>query len=220
MMTAFVELPRHEFDALVQETKESVRVIGSVYDALYNARRAILNAFASASGVPTFEDPLGWAATSGDLRRALDNAAAVMRRTLRDLGTHIGEPRSLSILQDEVLQWQQRNFPGQRSHEPALGVPEEAGELWEAAFQLLSLGRLSALVGRLCHAELKLEQSIRGTPDELQAKLEDAIGDLVIFVVDLCNTRGLDLQRIVDRTWEAVSKRDWQRDPVAGGSHA
>lgn len=124
--------------------------------------------------------------------------------------------RTLSDLQQEVLAWQRHNFPDQRSHEPTLGVAEEHGELWEAALGLISLGGLSALVGRVCHAELKLTQAIRGTREELEARLEDAIADLVIFVVNLCNTRGIDLQRIVDRTWEEVRLRDWKRDPLRG----
>jgi NTP pyrophosphatase (non-canonical NTP hydrolase) len=132
----------------------------------------------------------------------------------RGPGPHV---RTIAELQTEVLRWQRHNFPDQCSHEPALGVPEELGELWEAALGLISLGGLSALVGRVCHAELKLQQSIRGTREELQARLEDAIGDLVIFLVNLCNTRGLNLQRIVDRTWSEVSKRDWKRDPLKGG---
>jgi NTP pyrophosphatase (non-canonical NTP hydrolase) len=126
-------------------------------------------------------------------------------------------PLSLGELQEQVHAWQLHNFPEQRSHEPALGVPEELGELWEAVLGLINFGALSAVVGRVCHAELKLGQSIRGTREELAARLEDAIGDLVIFLVNLCNTRGLDLQRIVDRTWAEVSKRDWKKDPLGGG---
>lgn len=130
----------------------------------------------------------------------------------------LSEPKlTIRQLQRDLGVWQRRNFPNATKLEPVVGVAEELGEAFDAVLQLISFGKLGALVGRVCHAGLKSEQGIRGTPEELRAKLEDAIGDLFIFLVNLCNLFELDLQAIVNDTWLTVSKRNWREDPIAGG---
>lgn len=94
--------------------------------------------------------------------------------------------------------WQRKNFPAQTWVENLLGVQEELGEL--------------------AHALLKQMQGIRGTPEVHEAEARDAVGDILIFLAGLCNTRDWDMQDIVQETWRKVQRRDWQTDPLGGGS--
>lgn len=66
-------------------------------------------------------------------------------------------------------------------------------------------------VGRLAHALLKQKQGIRGTKEEHEAKAKDAVGDIVIFLLDVCNRRGWSFAEIVAETWAEVRKRDWTK---------
>lgn len=106
---------------------------------------------------------------------------------------------NFELLQNGVKIWTRQNFgkPEDRaSHQPLLGVSEEVGEL--------------------CHAHLKAEQGIRGTPEELEAKAKDAVGDILIYLADYCNLRGFDMQEIIEQTWLEVRKRDWKKNSKTG----
>lgn len=102
----------------------------------------------------------------------------------------------LSKLQKVAFKWQKRNFPDSTWAAVYMGVVEELGEL--------------------SHALLKQEQGIRGTRDELEAKAKDAVGDMVIYLLNLCSLRGWDFQEILDDTWQQVSKRDWTKNRSDG----
>lgn len=111
-------------------------------------------------------------------------------------------PLNLTDLQGEVRAWTEKNFQNRKNHQPLLGICEEVGEL--------------------CHAQLKGEQGIRHTPEEIRGLKCDAIGDIVIYLVDYCNIQGIDLEQAIWNAWyEEVSRRDWTKpntkDPVAGG---
>ena len=99
-------------------------------------------------------------------------------------------------LQTEQRQWVEHNFPGRDWTQPFMGVVEEVGEL--------------------SHALLKQRQGIRGTHAEHEAAAKDAVGDIVVFLADLCSARGWDFQTIVDETWAEVRQRDWQADRMEG----
>ena len=101
---------------------------------------------------------------------------------------------SLSQMQKEQLEWAKRNFDNQRPYQPILGATEEVGEL--------------------AHAYLKMEQGIRGTKEEHVAAMKDAVGDCVIFLMDLCNQMGWDFETIVEETWNHVKKRNWKADSL------
>lgn len=104
---------------------------------------------------------------------------------------------SLKQIQKEQHLWSMHNFGFRDPVEPLLGVQEEVGEL--------------------SHAHLKYLQKIRNTTREvfeLQAK--DAIGDIVIFLMDYCNSHGWDLEEIVSSTWDVVKQRDWKKFPKNG----
>jgi NTP pyrophosphatase (non-canonical NTP hydrolase) len=73
--------------------------------------------------------------------------------------------------------WVKHNFGDRPAHWPLLGIGEELGEL--------------------SHAQLKMEQGIRGTREEHLEKQKDAIADVVVFAADYCSSMGWDLQDIV-----------------------
>jgi NTP pyrophosphatase (non-canonical NTP hydrolase) len=110
------------------------------------------------------------------------------------------EPRetlSFRMLQTEQRAWVNHNFPGREWMQPFMGVVEEVGEL--------------------SHALLKQLQGIRGTHDRHEANAMDAVGDIIVYLADLCSARGWDMQDIIETVWDSVKKRDWQKDKINGG---
>jgi NTP pyrophosphatase (non-canonical NTP hydrolase) len=105
---------------------------------------------------------------------------------------------NLSDLQEEHKDWLEHNFPGQRQHEPLLGLMEEVGEL--------------------AHAHLKHEQGIRGLADQDLAytKKKDAVGDIVIYLASYCTANHIDLEQAVGLAWHEVKNRDWIEHPEKG----
>ena len=99
---------------------------------------------------------------------------------------------NLAQIQKEQEEWAGRNFTNRKLHQPILGATEEVGEL--------------------AHAYLKMEQGIRGTRQQHEVAMKDAIGDCVIFLMDLCNQMGWNFEEIVETTWAHVKKRDWKAD--------
>lgn len=79
-------------------------------------------------------------------------------------------PETIADLQDSIYDWQIYNFGEQDKELTLLGVYEEAGEL--------------------CHAQLKMEQGIRGTSDTLEAEMRDAIGDIMIYSMNFLSSIG------------------------------
>lgn len=97
-------------------------------------------------------------------------------------------------MQKENGEWVKRNFSETwidgDPRDPVLGMAEEVGEL--------------------SHAVLKKRQLIRGTPEEHDEAAKDAIGDVFVYAMDVCNRMGWDLEDIMRDTWEkVVRKRDW-----------
>ena len=103
----------------------------------------------------------------------------------------------LSELQRAHRRWLDHNFPNQKPHEALLGLAEEVGEL--------------------SHAHLKFEQGIRGyTETKYREEAGDAIGDVIIYLASYCNTNGFNLQLEMNKAWNQVKSRDWQKDPENG----
>jgi NTP pyrophosphatase (non-canonical NTP hydrolase) len=103
-------------------------------------------------------------------------------------------------LQDEHREWVDRNFPGSKDNQyhPFLGLVEEVGEF--------------------AHVFLKSEQGIREgrNLEQIQALKEDAVGDIIIYLADLCTKHGIDMQDAIDKTWGEVQKRDWNKNKTDG----
>jgi NTP pyrophosphatase (non-canonical NTP hydrolase) len=109
---------------------------------------------------------------------------------------------TFKTLQDEVAEWTTSNFAntkfGPRGDiHPFMGVVEEVGEL--------------------SHALLKSEQGIRGTQEEHEAAAKDAVGDIYVYLADLCGRKGWDSQAIIEEVWaKVVQKRNWNANPQTG----
>jgi NTP pyrophosphatase (non-canonical NTP hydrolase) len=101
-------------------------------------------------------------------------------------------------MQRDHKEWLSHNFPNQHPVDGFLGMVEEVGEL--------------------AHALLKHIQSIRGMTETAvtNAAVEDALGDLFIYMMSFCNTNGYNLEAAIVHTWEKVRERDWQANPVDG----
>lgn len=95
----------------------------------------------------------------------------------------------LRMMQQEVSEWSTRNFGDQSWTNPYMGMVEELGEL--------------------SHALLKQQQGIRGTSEEHEEAAKDAVGDLMIFMLDFCGKRGWDAEQILADTWATVRLREW-----------
>ena len=102
---------------------------------------------------------------------------------------------TIEEIQQEVAAWVSHNFPNHHSWHPILGMQEELGEL--------------------SHAYLKRTQGVRTTENH-DAAIEDAVGDLLIYLLDFCNTQGIDARDVLHRTWLQVRKRDWTIDSAKG----
>lgn len=75
----------------------------------------------------------------------------------------------------------------------------------------------TAVTVKLSHALLKQKQNIRGTAEEHEAAAKDAVGDIVVFLAELCNARGWDLELIASETWSQVRRRDWRKEGGTDG---
>lgn len=102
---------------------------------------------------------------------------------------------ALNRLQLDVADWSRKNFGTQQPYRPLLGVIEEIGEL--------------------AHAQLKKEQGIRMNEDH-DAKARDAVGDIMIYLMNYCSERGFFIGECLDDAWREVSQRDWKKNPIQG----
>lgn len=83
---------------------------------------------------------------------------------------HTENPETINDIQKALYDWQVYNFGVQDPELCLLGIAEEVGEL--------------------AHAQLKLEQGIRGTPAELNAKMRDAVGDISNYLLNFLSGTG------------------------------
>jgi len=134
---------------------------------------------------------------TGTRHRLLD-CVEYQKQLRRNLYYQISElrERDLDALQEKINAWGRYNFPNAQPYQPLLGAVEELGEL--------------------AHAHLKQEQGIRGTPEEWKAKKEDAIGDVIIYLLHYCVMQGLSLWACILQAWCEIKDRDWQKFPRNG----
>jgi len=93
----------------------------------------------------------------------------------RNITVHNAD-RSLTELQALVGNWSDANFGADRtdlSYRSLFGIIEEFGEL--------------------VHSQLKMEQNIRGTAEEHMAKIEDAVGDIVFYMMDYLHMMNIEI---------------------------
>jgi NTP pyrophosphatase (non-canonical NTP hydrolase) len=99
-------------------------------------------------------------------------------------------------IQKEQEAWSNYNFGKSDPTHSLLGISEEVGEL--------------------AHAHLKKLQGIRLTPEQYEVKAKDAIGDIVIYLMDYCTLNGWDFTQVVQDTWANVKTRNWKKFPKNG----
>jgi len=100
---------------------------------------------------------------------------------------------TLTEIQELAVEWSKKNF-GEHygsGYRNLLGVAEEVGEL--------------------CHAQLKGEQGIRHTDEEILRMKKDAVGDIVIFLCNYCDSQGINLDECVNAAWQEIKHRNWDR---------
>ncbi len=73
-------------------------------------------------------------------------------------------------------------------------------------------------LGELCHSVLKMRQNIRSDQNLVEAE-KDALGDMLIYMIDYCNKRKFFLDEILQETWRQVKERDWITYPNNGRTH-
>lgn len=99
----------------------------------------------------------------------------------------------INELQFDMWEWQEKNFG--KDTKPSmllLGVAEEVGEL--------------------CHAQLKGEQGIRHTPEEILDMKIDAVGDIFIYLANYCSASNLSIEGCILKAWKEVQKRNWKEN--------
>jgi NTP pyrophosphatase (non-canonical NTP hydrolase) len=101
----------------------------------------------------------------------------------------------LNKIQKEHREWQFKNFGKVPIEESFMGMVEELGEL--------------------SHAILKERQGIRVNENHEENAI-DAIGDIIIYIISLCNSKDWDLETIIETTWDSVKERDWIKYPETG----
>lgn len=144
-----------------------------------------------------------------------------------------GQDLTLRQLQDEHREWLKHNFLQQAEGVSADFVKElcpscdDRGRVhsddvagvvnkgWLMNHQPYALLGLMEELGELSHSYIKMWRGIRKANRE---GLEDAVGDIVIFLTSFCNTHGIDidLQDAVERAWAVVKQRDWVEFPGNG----
>lgn len=97
----------------------------------------------------------------------------------------------LNAIQDELALWHARNFPNSSPENMLIGTMEELGELAHANLKSRELGK------------------------DLTAKERDAIGDIVVFLMEYCNMREFCMADIIRETWEDVRQRDYTKERQA-----
>lgn len=123
---------------------------------------------------------------------------------------------NLKEFQAEHRKWAKHNFGDRATWMPYVGMAEEQGEMNEALLNLAVASIGSIKIGNVMHWLLKSNQNIRGTKEELEAHVKDAIADQLVFLADVCNGKGWDLEELLEETWNEVKKRDWKLYPLNG----
>jgi len=99
--------------------------------------------------------------------------------------------------QAKLKEWRSKNFKEITDQQQLMGIMEEVGEL--------------------SHAMLKWKQGIRGY-DKKRAyeEMQDAIGDMIIFAMGLCDVYGWKMSDIIKKTSDYVLTRDWNKNKIDG----
>lgn len=117
----------------------------------------------------------------------------------------------IRTFQFQVRDWTHHNFPNDIGPDVVLGTNEEAGEAVEAVLMLL------ASLGRLSRASLKMQQGIRGTPQEWLEEIRKETADVFIKLCHIASAYHFDLHTVIEQRWAVVQQRDFVADPKGHG---
>lgn len=148
----------------------------------------------------------------------------------------------IDVFQSEVKEWAERNFgvPENSRWARLEDLYQEAKRLRGGTYANQALGRvLEALdavdaapenappptayrpllgmveeLGELARAQLKGEQGIRFTPEQIADMKLDAVGDVFVYAADYCNRERIRMYEALERAWGEVKKRDWKANPM------
>ncbi len=134
------------------------------------------------------EGNAGWGNT---MITAMDMFADLQQQ-LENLKCEYKECHTFHQIQSLSVSWSYKNFGNHygTGYRNLLGIVEEVGEL--------------------SHAQLKGEQGIRHTPEEILQMKKDAIGDIIIFLCNYCDSQKLSLHECVNLAWNEIKDRNWQ----------
>lgn len=104
------------------------------------------------------------------------------------------DPDTLQELQECVFRWQNYNFGEQVNEYALMGVCEEAGEL--------------------CHAQLKLEQNIRGSVEKHEEEMLDAVGDIMIYLMNYMSGKKWKINPFTELNTEKTDNQKAVRESV------
>lgn len=101
-------------------------------------------------------------------------------------------------LQDRAVSYSKRNFGDHygTGYRNLIGVMEELGEL--------------------AHAQLKGEQNIKHTQEHILLMKKDAVGDILIFLANYCDSQGLVMADCVILALKEIEKRDFVKNNITG----
>lgn len=111
----------------------------------------------------------------------------------------------LSTIQKEIHAWSTKNF----------------GKRVDLYFDVSSFLGIVEELGELAHSILKLSQGIRGSKVEHLAKVKDAIGDMMVYLLDFAERNseqldGVDVDQMLAEVWDQVRRRDWRKNHSTG----
>jgi len=105
---------------------------------------------------------------------------------------------SLTEIQRDSDVWRRKNFPpsDRTAQLQLIGVVEEVGEL--------------------SHHMLKAKQGIRGDTAHHEEHMQDAVGDILIYLCGLCSAMDWSIEVCVNMAWAQVLERDWRKHRYDG----
>jgi len=71
-------------------------------------------------------------------------------------------------------------------------------------------------LGKLAHAQLKGEQSIRHTAEQIHSMKQVAVGNIVVLLEHHCQILGHNLLGCLQHAWNEVKHRDWVKNNKTG----
>ena len=100
-------------------------------------------------------------------------------------------------------------------------IVEMINQLGKTVGYRLLLGMMEEL-GEIAHVHLKREQGIRIGRDKEQCeyRIKDGVGDLLIYLINYCDSQGFTMKEAFDLAWMEVRDRDWKENPINGSRTA